>query len=131
VSDEARATGSFDAGQHTRARGNVGEDAAVEWLARAGFGIVERNARTPVGEIDVIAREGDVLCFVEVKARAAGTHGPAIGAVDRRKQRRLARCAGAYLATHDWRGPCRFDVLGLDGGATGWQFTLIRNAFEA
>ena len=120
----------FARSPHNRARGNSAEESAAAWLADHGYVVVERNVRTAAGEIDVVAREGDTLCFIEVKARAGIQYGLAIEAVDRRKQRRIARSASLYLAFKPWPGPCRFDVLGLDPAANGWEYTLIRNAFE-
>lgn len=78
-----------------------------------------------------MAADGDTLCIIEIKARSGSQHGPAIAAVDRRKQRRIARVAARLLAEIGWQGPCRFDVLGLDRAEDGWRYTLIRNAFEA
>jgi putative endonuclease len=121
---------SFEDAPHNRARGRVGEDDAVAWLRRQGYEIVERNAATPAGEIDVVGRDGGVLCFIEVKARSGGDYGPAVEAVDRRKQRRLARCAAHYLASQGLdEVPCRFDVLGLDRDGEEWCYTLLRDAF--
>jgi putative endonuclease len=126
------AADDFEAQPHTRARGRSGEDAACEFLAAAGYRILERNVSTEAGEIDVVASDGDTLCFVEVKARADDEHGPAIAFVGPRKQRRLARCVALYLATHDVRGrPVRFDVVGLEREAGAWRCELVRSAFEA
>jgi putative endonuclease len=124
--------GDFDAQPHTRARGRTGEDAACAFLIEAGYRILERNVSTDAGEIDVVAADGDSLCFVEVKARRDGDHGPAIAAVGARKQQRLARCAALYLASH--RGgarPVRFDVIGLERDGDRWRCDLVRGAFEA
>jgi len=121
----------FSAQPHRRAKGTAGEEAAVEWLAGHGYAIVARNVQTHAGEIDVVAREGEILCFVEVKARANDLYGPAIAAVGPAKQRRLSRAAALYLLRQPHSGPCRFDVLGLDLGAQGWRFTLVRDAFGA
>lgn len=120
----------FARSPHNRARGSSAEESAAAWLADHGYVVVERNVRTAAGEIDVVAREGDTLCFIEVKARAGIQYGLAIEAVDRRKQRRIARSASLYLAFKPYPGPCRFDVLGLDPAPNGWEYTLIRNAFE-
>jgi putative endonuclease len=116
---------------HARARGRVGEDDAVRWLEAQGYEILARNVINHGGEIDAVAREGGVLCFVEIKARAGDRYGPAIAAVGFAKQRRLSRAAALYLTARGWHGrPSRFDVLGLDRGAEGgWRYTLIRNAF--
>lgn len=120
----------FERSPHNRARGSSAEACAAAWLSDHGYTILERNVRNPAGEIDVVARDGDTLCFVEVKARAGIQYGLAIEAVDRRKQRRLARAASLYLAFNPHSGPCRFDVLGLDPAPEGWEYTLVRNAFE-
>ena len=121
---------SFSRGPHTRARGRVGENAAERWLRSVGFKILDRNAVTKIGEIDLIAQEGDTLCFIEVKARSSRQYGPAIAAVHLGKQRRLARAAAIYLTRKPWKGPCRFDVLGMERSDEGWDFQLIRAAFE-
>ncbi|MEM6456364.1 MAG: YraN family protein [Acidobacteriota bacterium] len=116
----------------TRARGRVGEDDAVRWLTARGYRLVARNLRNRGGEIDVVAEHDGTLCFVEIKARANAAYGPAIGAVPHAKQRRISRAAALYLARHDVRGPCRFDVLAMDLDASGrWRFQLVTNAFEA
>ena len=117
-----------------RAQGRVGEEDAVRWLTANGYEIVERNLVNHGGEIDVVAKEGETLCFLEIKARATDAFGPAIAAVDARKQRKISRAASLYLATKGagkgfHRLPCRFDVLGLDWEGDGWRYTLIRNAF--
>lgn len=115
---------------HTRAQGRLGEDAAVRWLAAQGYQILDRNVTNHGGEIDVVARDGGTLCFIEIKARASARFGPAIAAVDFRKQRRISRAAALYIAIKGLhREPCRFDVLGLDREAGGWRYTLVRDAF--
>ena len=114
---------------HTRAQGRLGEDEGVAWLRRQGYRIGERNFSSRAGEIDVVATEGDTLCFIEIKARASDAYGAAIEAVSPQKQRRIARAAALYLARKPFSGPCRFDVLGMDLGEEGWHFTLLRDAF--
>jgi putative endonuclease len=123
-------TGDFREQPHARARGKVGEDEAVRWLESQGYQILGRNVVNHGGEIDVVAKEGGSLCFVEIKARAGDRYGPAIAAVGFTKQRRLSRAAALYLTARGWHGRiCRFDVLGLDQGEEGWRYTLIRDAF--
>jgi len=115
---------------NTRAQGRLGEDEAVRWLAAQGYQILERNVMNHGGEIDVVGKDGNYLCFIEIKARAGERFGPAIAAVDPRKQRRICRAAALYLASKKLhREPCRFDVLGLDRDGNGWRYTLVRNAF--
>jgi putative endonuclease len=116
--------------QHARAKGRIGEDDAVRWLQGQGYRIVARNVTNHGGELDLVAREGETLCFVEIKARESAAFGPAIEAVDFRKQRRISRAAALYLAHHVTGDiPCRFDVLGLDRSGDGWSYTLVRDAF--
>ncbi|MCP4204052.1 MAG: YraN family protein [bacterium] len=126
---------NFASAADTRAKGRIAESAAVRWLEREGYEILDTNFAIRAGEIDVIAIEpntdGDTLCFIEIKARRVAHFGPAIGAVTPHKQRRIARVAGAYLGRSKWTGPCRFDVLGMDRGEDGWRFTLLRDAFGA
>jgi putative endonuclease len=120
----------FSEQPHARARGRVGEDDAVRWLAAHGFEIVERNVVNHGGEIDVVAKEGGTLCFIEIKARDGKLYGPAIAAVTPGKQRRLSRAASLYIALRGLhRLPARFDVLGLDREGNAWRYTLVRNAF--
>jgi putative endonuclease len=124
------AGGGFRQQPHNRARGRVGEDDAVRWLEAQGYRVVERNVTNHAGEIDLVAREGETLCFVEIKARASQSYGPAIAAVDARKQRRISRAASLYIAVHGLHNSaCRFDVLGLDWTGSGWRYTLVRDAF--
>lgn len=115
---------------HTRARGQAAEDEGVAWLEEQGYRIVVRNVLYKIGEIDVVARDGDTLCFVEIKARWTRTYGPAIAAITKKKKRQLARTAALYLAHHPTDSPCRFDVLGMDLDENReWEFTLIKDAF--
>lgn len=95
-------------------RGRAAEEAAAQFLERAGLAVVARNVRFPEGELDLVCRDGDVLVFVEVKARhAAWGDGPA-EAVSWAKRRRLVRLAQHYLK---WRRPrvrgYRFDVVAV------------------
>ena len=117
---------------HSHARGAAGEEAAEEFLRLSGYRIVARNVRTKVGELDLVALDGETLCFIEIKARATAEFGRAIEAVGPQKQRRLAKAALLFLAQNRSQRPCRFDVLGLDRGRDGaWSFTLVKNAFDA
>jgi putative endonuclease len=116
---------------HTRAQGDVGEDDAVDWLCRQGYRVVDRNVVSYAGELDVVARDGETLCFVEIKARSSRAYGPAIVAISKQKQRKIARAAALYLASHPTDLACRFDVLAMDLSDDGWHYTLVRDAFLA
>ena len=115
---------------HTRARGRSAEDDGVSWLEGQGLRVVDRNVQFKAGEIDVVAREGEALCFVEIKARATSRYGEAVWAVNQRKQRQITAAAMLYLAAHPHDGPCRFDVLAMDGSPSGWRYTYLRDAFQ-
>lgn len=105
--------------------GRDGEDAAARYLRAAGFLIVGRNVRGPAGEIDIVARDGDTLVFIEVKARRSRAYGSALGAVDARKRRRLRAAAADYLQFVAPAAKARFDVLTFDGATP----RLHRDAF--
>lgn len=111
----------------TSDRGRASEERAAGELARRGYRIVAKNYRCKVGEIDLVARDGDTLVFVEVRSRASGARGDALATVDRRKQQRIARVAEHYLAAEKptFAG-CRFDVVGI----TGDEVTVVRDAFR-
>jgi len=119
-----------DPAEHNVGKGRAAEEKATSWLSEERFEIVGRNVRTAKGEIDVVALEGETLCFIEVKARGSHRYGSSLEAVDRRKQKRLSHAALLYLQRNPHEGPCRFDVLGLDPGRNGWEVTLIRDAFS-
>jgi len=92
-----------------------GEDAAVALLVERGYEIVGRNVRMPGGEIDVVARDGATIVFVEVKARQSRRYGSAVGAVDARKRRTLRKLAAEWLQLFAPRAYARFDVVAADG----------------
>jgi putative endonuclease len=99
-----------------QAWGRVGEKAAVSFLRRKRFRVVETGYRFQRGEIDIIAYDGPVLVFVEVKARQGRGYGFPEEAVTAAKRRQLRKIALAYLVRHGIRGvPCRFDVIAVDG----------------
>jgi putative endonuclease len=83
-----------------RALGRAGEEAATKALVRDGWTLLDRNARTPAGELDLVLERKGVFGFVEVKARRPGTPVPAAEAVDARKAARVAASAEAWLRRH-------------------------------
>ena len=105
--------------QARRRTGAVAEDLVARRLAAAGWEIVERNARTRSGELDIVARDGRALVFVEVKAgRAGAAFGPErpILSIDARKQRRVRKLATAWMAERRDLPPyeeIRFDAVGV------------------
>jgi len=114
-------------------RGRAAEEAAAALLQQQGWQILRRNYRTRRGEIDLIARDGATIVFVEVKARRAGERS-SLEAVDARKRRRIVRAALEFLASRRLRGVAvRFDVvtvvLGCDGRPQAAR--VLKNAFAA
>lgn len=92
--------------------GARGEALAARRLKRLGYRILERNYRCAAGEIDLIAIDGDVLVFVEVKTRSTADYADPAESVGRSKQAKLRRAARHYLGTrHAQECPCRFDVV--------------------
>ena len=111
-------------------RGQQAEDAACRHLRRAGLRVLRRNYRVRGGEVDIVARHGPVLVFVEVRCRRHAAWGGAAASVDARKRARIVlaarhylACAGAAVA----EAQCRFDVVAIDGARLCW----IRGAFDA
>lgn len=94
--------------------GARGERAAAEFLGNAGYQILHRNYRFRRGEIDIIARDGQTVVFVEVKTRSGRSHGEPEEAVTQEKVRRIRRIASAYLARRRLAEcDCRFDVVAV------------------
>jgi putative endonuclease len=111
--------------------GKSGEDLACRELERRGYAIVARRFRVRSGELDIIARDGPVLVFVEVKTRAGRRFGSAAEAVTFVKQRRMTELANEYLIRHrvsECR--CRFDVVSIHVGVGEPQIEIIQNAFD-
>lgn len=110
--------------------GRRGEQAAYFHLRKLGYVMVARNFRSPHrrGEIDLIAWDGDVLCFIEVKTRTSQAVKPAEAAVDRDKMRQLRLVAREYLRQLQPECPWRFDVVSVYLGSSSLpQFELFRN----
>jgi len=112
--------------------GCLGESAAAETLRRAGMRVLERRCRTRAGEIDLIAEDGEILVFVEVKTRAGTGYGRPAEAVTRTKQQRMGRVALIYLSRKKWlERRCRFDVVEVFArGGRVERVNHIRDAFR-
>ncbi|GAB4331771.1 MAG: YraN family protein [Candidatus Abyssubacteria bacterium] len=116
----------------TSDRGARGEEHAVRALKKQRYRILDRNFRTPVGEIDIIAQEGPCLVFVEVRTRASIHYGLPQETVIERKQRRLSKAAKWYLQRNRLdNSQCRFDVVAIvmDNGEHP-HIEVIRDAFR-
>jgi putative endonuclease len=106
--------------------GAEAEELACGVLRQAGYLVVARNWRTRLGEIDIVARDGDVLVFVEVKARSTSGFGGAEGAVGPAKQRRIIAAAKSFLDATRCDLASRFDVVAIESG----DVRIVRDAFQ-
>ena len=110
------------------------ESRAAEYLESLGYHILERNFRCRFGEIDLIAWDGDILCFVEVKTRTNLQMGLPREYVTPAKQRRIKKTALFYLAAHDLDCPARFDVAEVyaekPGDKNGVRIEYLEDAFQ-
>jgi putative endonuclease len=113
-----------------QALGRLGEDEAARLYRRAGFTIVERNYRCKLGEMDVVARRGNLLVFCEVKARRTDYFGIPAEAVNHAKQARLRRLAAEWMRERrPGRVEVRFDVVSVIVGPHGTEVTHLPDAF--
>ena len=111
--------------------GHHGEDLAVKHLRRQGYKIIQRNFRTPRGEIDIIAKHKGVLIFVEVKSRQSTRYGDPKWAITADKQRKISMVALEYLKRHaELQTSARFDVVTIQSSAQAPKIDVIVNAFE-
>lgn len=111
--------------------GKASESVACAFLESLGYRIEGRNVRIGRGELDIVARDGDTLVFVEVKARRSARYGTAQEAVTPAKRARLCDAALAYLQNNDaLDAPCRFDVVALDADRRARRITHFRDAFR-
>ena len=106
-----------------RKEGAYYENLVAEYLKTQGYEILEKNYRCRIGEIDLIAKEGETLVFVEVKYRRNDKMGNPKEAVDRKKQKKISMTASYYLMRDI---PCRIDVAAV----LGEQIEVVKNAFE-
>ena len=114
----------------TSQKGDAGEQCAVEHLQREGYTIVSRNYRTRGGEIDIIALDGAILCFVEVRSRETDAFGDPLETVGRAKQRRIVKAARHYMVGRQQQDrEIRFDVVGIVLRPE-LRIQLVRGAFE-
>lgn len=112
-------------------QGRDAEDRACEHLARHGLTLIERNYRTPFGEIDLIMQHQQTVVFVEVRYRRSQEYGSPAETIDLRKQAKLRTTAVHYLQRHKSvaRKACRFDVVAVTGSAPDERIQWLQNAF--
>ena len=110
-------------------RGAYGEALVAAYLRRRGYTVTAANYRCRYGEIDLIARDGDILCFIEVKLRSDTAHGLPRESVTAAKRARLRTTAEFYLAAHELDCPARFDVAEVYTDGDVPRIEYIENAF--
>lgn len=118
----------------TTQKGQRAEEIAVSYLEDHGYQILERNFRCRSGEIDIIACEGDVLCFVEVRSTRSNAFGDPLETIDAAKRRRIIRTAQYFISGAARRyealpDEIRFDVVGITLEPE-LKIRLVRGAFE-
>ena len=116
-------------GMDRRQKGTLAETTAAAFLESQGFQIIARNFLRRVGEIDLVARDGELLLIVEVRSRADDRFGGAAASVGPAKQRRIAATAGLFLDQHPELRRCRarFDVIVVRDGRVEW----LKHAFDS
>ena len=109
--------------------GKRSEIIAADFLKEKGYKILEINYKNKIGEIDIIAKDGDYIVFVEVKSRLSEKFGHPLEAIDERKQQKIHAVASLYLMQHKkYNSACRFDAVSILG-YENQDITHIINAF--
>jgi putative endonuclease len=114
--------------------GRAGESIAADYLRRRGYTILEMNYRRPVGEMDIVARDGEWLAFVEVRTRRGRAFGTPEESITPAKQQKLIELAQTYLQEHELSDvPWRIDVVAVEMDRQGklQRINLIENAVVA
>ena len=111
--------------------GKLGEELAFKKVKRLGYKCIARNYRCALGEIDLIAKDGDCLVFIEIKTRRGRSLGSVKEAIDKRKKRQLSKVALAYLKSNNYCDvKSRFDVVAISLNQGKEQIEVIQNAFD-
>lgn len=116
--------------------GNIGEEAAVQAIKKRGYKIIARNYRTKMGEIDIIAKDGEYTVFVEVRLRKSNNFGSPADTIDRRKQQKIIKAAQLYAVKNNiYDAPMRFDAVLINADTDGkklvnTEIEIIKNAFQ-
>lgn len=111
--------------------GSWGEESALKFLKSKGYKILAKNYKSNLGEIDIVARDKDTICFVEVKTRSSDKFGLPQEALSNFKQRQIAKTALSFLKENKLLDKkARFDVIALTYQGNSPKIDLIRDAFE-
>jgi putative endonuclease len=113
--------------------GQAAENIAAQYLIKHGYRIIDQNFKCRTGELDIIARESEFLCIVEVRYRRTSEHGHPLETVNAQKIRRIIRATEEYLAVYKGEDflQVRFDVVGILGDLEFPEIILVQEAFEA
>ncbi|RNC72790.1 MAG: YraN family protein [Desulfuromonadales bacterium] len=116
---------------HNKKLGQEGENLAADYLGRLRYRVLERNFRCKGGEVDIVARDGKTLVFIEVKTRNNAAYGPPQLAVTPFKQHQISKAALTWLAKkQQLDAPARFDVIAITLNGQSPSIEHIINAFE-
>lgn len=116
--------------------GALGEEAAVKALKKQGYKILERNYRTKTGEIDIIAKDREYTCFVEVKLRKTNDFGTPADFINEKKRQKIIRTAQSYaVKNHIYNTPMRFDAVLINADTKGERLVnakieVVKDAFR-
>lgn len=113
------------------ATGAIAEDTACKWLTKQKLKVLDRNFHSRFGEIDIIAEDNGMLCFIEVRYRKNQSFGSAAETVTINKQKKILQTANHYLSTHRQysQHPCRFDIIAMHGNKDEPEIDWLQNAF--
>ncbi len=119
-------------GKESKEIGKIGEDLAIKYLEKQGYKILERNFHSQQGEIDIVAKDGEFLVFVEVKNYSYRSLGCPLGAIKKNKKESIIHAARTYLYKNSIKNiNCRFDVVSIYQRCDEDRaIELIKNAFE-
>jgi len=112
--------------------GKKGEGLAVSYLKKQGYRIIEKNYKTALGEIDIIAGDRDSICFIEVRSSNSIDFGSPEETITRKKEAQISKAALAYIKRRKLEDKsCRFDVVSVRNvDSPAPEIKLIKNAFE-
>ncbi len=120
--------------QESKDFGVAGEKAAEKFLKKNGYRIIQKNYRTPLGEIDIVAEQDNVLVFIEVKSRKGLQFGHPVVAVTSQKRKKIIQMSKVFIKNYSVKGRIiRFDVvtvLGDPENPNDWEFGLFQDAFR-
>lgn len=109
--------------------GNYGESKAIEYLEANDYLVIFRNFRYKRGEIDIIARKGELLVFVEVKTRRSEAYGFPEESIDDKKIEMIRATAEGYCEANKWLGPIQFDIISIISNKQTFELEHFEDAF--